>query len=227
MNAAWRKLSERFAALNNREKLLVAVAALAVAIFLPLSLWIDPPARHAAALRTQMAGQESELAALQAQIADLKGRLVDPDAANRRRLAELLAQLTKVDGEIGNLDEKLVPPQKMRQVLQTVLSRHRGLSLVSLRSVAPEPLLASLEDGKAGKEKSAVATRHQENLWRHGIEVRVAGSYADLLAYVVELERAPQRLLWGGMAFKVVVWPRSELTLTVYTLSRERDWLAV
>jgi MSHA biogenesis protein MshJ len=72
-----------------------------------------------------------------------------------------------------------------------------------------------------------VATRQQENIWRHGLEVRVAGSYADLLAYVVELERAPQRLLWGGMALKVTVWPTSELTLTVYTLSRERDWLAV
>ena len=45
--------------------------------------------------------------------------------------------------------------------------------------------------------------------------------------YLEALENMPQRLLWGGMAFKVTEWPRSELTLTVYTLSRERDWLAL
>jgi MSHA biogenesis protein MshJ len=164
------------------------------------------------------------LAALQAQIANIKAQLHDPNEANRKLLAELQAQLTGVDGEIGNLDDKLVPPQRMGKVLQTVLSRHRSLALVSLRSLAPEPLLVLPEEKTP--EKSAVATR-RENIYRHGIEIRVVGSYADLLAYVAELERSPQRLLWGGMSLKVTEYPRSELTLTVYTLSRELDWLAV
>jgi MSHA biogenesis protein MshJ len=226
MNPTWRKLSGRYAALSRREQLLIAAAVLAIAFFLPLTVWVDPAARSAAALHTRLAGQEQELAALQAQVAGLKAQLVDPDAANRRTLTELQGRLAGIDSEIGNLDDKLVPPQKMGKVLQMVLSRHRGLALVSLRSLAPEPLLTPPEDKKAGTEKSAVAAR-QENIWRHGLEIRVAGSYADLLAYVAELERAPQRLLWGGMALKVTAWPRSELTLTVYTLSRERDWLAV
>jgi MSHA biogenesis protein MshJ len=227
MNAQWQKLSARYAALSQRERLLIAVAVLALVFFLPLTVWVDPPGKRATTLRSQLATQEAELAALQAQIADLKTKLVDPDAANRKMLAELQAELGKIDGEIGSLDEKLVPPQKMGKVLQMVLSRHRGLSLVSLRSLAPEPLLPMPEEKKGGPEKSAAATRLDENLWRHGLEIRVAGSYGDLLAYVAELERAPQRLLWGGMTLKVTVWPRNELTLTVYTLSRERDWLAV
>lgn len=226
MNAQWQKLSGRFAALSQRERLLIGVAVLAAVFFLPLTVWVDPPGKRAAALRGQLATQATELATLQAQVADLKAGLVDPDAANRKTLAELQAELGRIDGEIGSLDEKLVPPQKMGKVLQMVLSHHRGLSLVSLRSLAPEPLLA-MPEAKKETEKSAVAARLDENLWRHGLEIRVAGNYADLLAYVAELERAPQRLLWGGMSFKVTAWPRNELTLTVYTLSRERDWLAV
>lgn len=226
MNGQWQKLSGRFAALSQRERLLIGVAALAIVFFLPLTVWVDPPGKRAAALRGQLATQATELATLQAQVADLKARLVDPDAANRKTLAELQAELGRIDGEIGSLDEKLVPPQKMGKVLQMVLSHHRGLSLVSLRSLAPEPLLA-MPAAKKESEKSAVAARLDENLWRHGLEIRVAGNYADLLAYVAELERAPQRLLWGGMQLKVTAWPRNELTLTVYTLSRERDWLAV
>jgi MSHA biogenesis protein MshJ len=228
MNANWRKLTERYGALSRRERTLIGAAALAVVFLLPLTVWVDPPARRATALRAQMAGQNTELATLQAQIDGLKARLVDPDAANRKAMADLQAQLAKVDGDIGNLDDKLVPPEKMGKVLQTVLARHRSLALVSLRSLAPEPLLAPPEDKKGSPQKSAVAIRlPTENLWRHGLEIRVSGSYADLLAYVAELEAAPQRLLWGGMAFKVMAWPRSELTLTVYTLSRERDWLAL
>lgn len=229
MNAQWQKLSGRYTALSQRERLLIGFAVLALVFFLPLTVWVDPPAKRAAALRSQLAAQETELATLQAQIAELKARLVDPDAANRKTLAELQAELGRIDAEIGSLDEKLVPPQKMGKVLQMVLSHHRGLSLVSLRSLAPEPLLAMPEEKKGANanEKSAVAARLDENLWRHGLEIRVAGNYADLLAYVAELERAPQRLLWGGMTLKVTAWPRNELTLTVYTLSRERDWLAL
>ncbi|MBI4997212.1 MAG: type II secretion system protein M [Rhodocyclales bacterium] len=226
MNANWQKLTERYSAMSRREQLLIAVAALAVAFFLPLTVWVDPPAKRATALTAQLAAQETELAALQAQIDGLKVRMVDPDAANRKVLAELQAQLETVDKDIGNLDDQLVPPQKMGKVLQMVLARHRGLSLVSLRTLAPEPLLVPPDDKLSTAERLALVVR-QENLWRHGLEIRVAGNYADLLSYVAELERAPQRLLWGDMALKVTVWPKSELTLTVYTLSRERDWLAL
>ncbi|MBI5784245.1 MAG: type II secretion system protein M [Rhodocyclales bacterium] len=226
MNALWRKWADRYGSLSRREQLLIGAAILAAVFFLPLTLWVDPPSKRASTLRTQLDTQQKELDALQAQVAGLKAQLVDPDAANRRALAELQARLTSIDGEIGSLDDKLVPPQKMGKVLQTVLSRHRGLSLVSLRSLAPEPLLAPPEEKKNAAAKSAVVVR-QENIWRHGLEIRISGSYGDLHAYVAELERAPQRLLWGGMALKVTTWPRSELTLTVYTLSRERDWLAV
>jgi MSHA biogenesis protein MshJ len=226
MNALWRKWAERYGTLSQREQLLIGAAALAVVFFLLLTVWVDPAAKRGTALRAQLAGQQKESDALQAQVASLKAQLVDPDAANRKALAELQGRLTAIDGQIGTLDDKLVPPQQMGKVLQAVLSHHRGLSLVSLRSLAPEPLLVPPEDKKAATEKSAVAVR-QENIWRHGLEIRVAGSYADLSAYVAELEHAPQRLLWGGMALKVTAWPRSELTITVYTLSRERDWLAV
>lgn len=226
MNALWRKWADRYAAMSQREQVLIGAAALAVVFFLPMTLWVDPASKRVAALRAQTAGQQKELEVLQAQIAGIKAQLVDPDAANRQALAELQLRLTALDGQIGALDDKLVPPGKMGGVLQTVLAHHRGLSLVSLRSLAPEPLLAPPEDKKGATEKSVVAVR-QENIWRHGLEIRVAGGYADLLAYVADLERAPQRLLWGGMALKVTAWPRSELTLTVFTLSRERDWLAV
>jgi MSHA biogenesis protein MshJ len=65
------------------------------------------------------------------------------------------------------------------------------------------------------------------NIHKHGIEIRMAGNYLDLLAYVADLESLPQKLLWGNMALTVTAYPRSELTLTVYTLSLDPTWLVV
>ena len=224
MNATWRKLSDRYAALSRREQLMVAAATLAAVGFLLFTLWVKPATGSAVALHTQIDGQQTELVTLRTQIGSLKAQLGDPDAANRKALAELQARLAAVDHEIGNLNDKLVPPQQMGKVLQTVLARHHGLALASLRSLAPEPLLM-LPGEKGAAEKATIVAR--ENIYRHGLEIRLVGSYAELLAYATELERAPQRLFFGGMTLVAKNYPRSELTLTVYTLSRERDWLAV
>ena len=225
MNAIWRGWANRYAALSRRERIMVAVAMVVATGFLLLSFWVDPATRRAADLRTGLDARRGELAALENQVASLKSRLENPDADARRQLAELQARLGAVDARIGKLDDKLVPPQRMGQVLQAVLARHRGLVLLSLRSLPPEPLLALAADkgGEGGKSGEA----RQENIYRHGLEIRLTGSYADLLGYVVELESAPQRLLWAGMTLDATAYPRNELTLTVYTLSRERDWLAV
>ncbi|HZV53701.1 MAG TPA: type II secretion system protein GspM [Rhodocyclaceae bacterium] len=224
MNARWQQLAIRYAALSRREQLLIAVATIALVGFLLYSLWVGPAAQRAAGLRKQMEGQQADLATLRAQVASLKSQLHDPDAANRKVMAELQARLSDIDSQIGRLDEKLVPPQRMGKLLQTVLARQRGLSLVSLRSLPPEPLIMPpVEKGSAARAPAVP----RENIYRHGLEIRIAGGYADLLAYVAELERAPERLLWGGMVLAVTDYPRSELTLTVYTLSRDLDWLTV
>lgn len=226
MNATWRAWADRYAALSRREQIMVALALVAAVGFLLMTLWVDPATRRGSELRTGLSGRQNELAVLESQIASLKSQLENPDAAGRRQLAELQARLGAIDAQIGKLDDKLVPPQRMGEVLQAVLARHRGLTLVGLRSLAPEPLLVlTAADKGAGDGKPAEARK--ENIYRHGLEVRLAGSYADLLGYVAELERTPQRLLWGGMALSVTAYPQSELTLTVYTLSRDRDWLAV
>ena len=64
-------------------------------------------------------------------------------------------------------------------------------------------------------------------LYKHGVEITVVGSYADLLAYLVELEKMPQRVLWNSVKLTVEDYPRARLTLTVYTLSLDKAWLSV
>lgn len=231
LQARWQEWSRRFAALQQREKTLV-IAALAVAIlFGGYSFGIEPGMLQAESLKKTLAQQQAEQAQLQEQVAALAARNSDPDTANREALQRLRAEVAATEGEIGAFGNTLVPPQRIPTLLQTLLARHRGLTLVSLATLPPEPLIelsASDKSGKPGaKPAEEAAPLPEGNLYKHGIEIKLAGGYQDLLAYVAELDASPQRLLRGGMRLVVRQHPVSELTLTIYTLSLDSTWLVV
>jgi MSHA biogenesis protein MshJ len=224
MSAGWNTLVARYAALNVRERGMVAAAVLLVVGMGGYSIWVDPPRARAAALRQQVAQQQQEVVTLNTQLAQLQASLTDPDAATKTALAEIKAQLATLDSERMAYDRVLVPPHRVPQLLQSLLARHRGLELVGMRTLEPVPLIERKKDADA---KATTKAEPGGNIFKHGIEIKVAGSYADLLAYVAELERSPHKLLWHRISLAVKEYPRSELTLTVYTLSLDSAWLVV
>ncbi len=227
LQARWQDWSVRFAALQPREKILV-VAALAVAIlFGGYSLWIEPGMLQADRLKKTLAQQQAEQAQLQDQVAALAVRNSDPDSANREALQRLRAEVAATEGAIGAFGNTLVPPQRIPALLQTLLARHRGLTLVSLATLPPRPLGELPASQEPGQQKSEPTPLPGGNLYKHGIEIKLAGSYQDLLAYVAELDASPRKLLRGGMRLVVKQHPVSELTLTIYTLSLDSTWLIV
>jgi MSHA biogenesis protein MshJ len=224
VKARWQAVSAKFGALQQREKLLVAAAAIFVVSMGGYTVGVEPAQVRARALKTQLTQQKTEIQALKSQTAALESQVRDPDAANRAALAEVGRKIAAADRALREYDSKLVPPERVPQLLQSLFVRHRGLQLLSLQTLPPTPLLAPPKtDGKP----PAGAEAKDGNIHRHGIEIRLAGNYLDLLAYVAELERLPQKLLWGRMSLATSAWPQSELTLTVYTLSLDPTWMVV
>jgi hypothetical protein len=37
----------------------------------------------------------------------------------------------------------------------------------------------------------------------------------------------PQRVMWNSVRFEVIRYPRNEMTVRVYTLSLDRNWLVL
>jgi len=220
--AKWQAGSARFAALQPREKVMVVGATVFAILFGGHAFWIEPAQLQKARLAKTVEQQRAEQAQLSAQLAALAGKAGDPDAANRAALERLQQDKARADDEIGQYDRWLVPPQAAANLLQTLLARHRGLTLVSLTTLPVSPLVA-VRDGDEGADVPAAMAG---NLYKHGIEIRLRGSFHELLAYVAELEGGPQKLLWGGMRL-TSQYPVSELTLTIYTLSGESAWLVV
>ena len=232
MKAYWQRYLAWFAARVPRERIIVAAAALGGILFLGYSYAIEPALLESR--RAARTAAEARAAATQATAAAaaLAKQNLDPDAPLRAELDHTRALLAEQSQRFEAVDRSLVPPERVPALLESLLARSRTLQLVSLRTLPPTPVIerkaaASANSAAAAAPASAAIDPVAPNLFKHGVEIRIAGSYADLLAYVTELENAPQRLLWGRMDLAVADYPRSVLTLTVHTLSLEKSWLVL
>jgi MSHA biogenesis protein MshJ len=135
--------------------------------------------------------------------------------------------LAEVNARIAAEERKFTAPETMRAVLEELLAKNRRVQLMSLKtlpmsSIAEERAPASPPAGQ-GKPPAAAGRL----IFRHGVELTVAGSYLDILAYLGDLEKLPTQLYWSGLGLEAQQYPTVTLKVTVFTLSLDRAWLQV
>lgn len=228
MKRAWRRLAERIDALALRERIFVFAGAVALVLAVGFSLVVDPATSRNRSLQRQALQKQSEASALQSRMLEiLQGRQNDPNRAARTRLAELDAELARLDQRIGAEERKFTAPSQMRRVIEEMLSRNRRVKLVDLKTLPAasiEERVASGAPSAAPAAKPAASTRR---VYRHGMELTVSGSYLDLLGYLSDLERLPTQLYWGSLDVDATGYPHLAMKLTVFTLSLDPAWMDV
>ena len=222
MKALFLNLTAKFDALAVRERRLLAAALLGGTVLLSWSLFIDP-----ALTKTRSAGrfqieQQAQLTALNAQMAALNSPAQNPDTQALAELESLKKEIAALGEQFSALEASLVPPQRMSSLLEDMIGRRSSLRLISLRTLPVTPVL----DKKEGADVPGAA-RPAAGLYKHGVEIRLEGSYAELADYLARLEKSPQKLLWSNLVLAADKHPKLVLTLTVYTLSLDRTWLIV
>lgn len=221
----WQQLNSRYAALSRRERMLVALALVLGPLLIGNALLLSPQQARVKSLESGIATQQASTTQLQAEIGSLQQQLdSDPNAGRRAELAALNAEREKLDEQLRQFGAVLVRPEEMNGLLERLLARQAGLRLLSLKTLAPQ---SALQQGDAAKDGDGKPVERSFDLYRHGVEIRLEGSYAQLHAYLAQLEKLPQRLLWGALSYRVIEHPKAELTLTVYTLSPDKSWLAL
>ena len=83
-----------------------------------------------------------------------------------------------------------VAPNRLPDLLRSLLGSGRAVTLESLRTLPAYP--------RAGRIAE---------LYRHGLEMTLRGSYLDLTAVPNGLEKMPARLLWGPVELQVEQYP--------------------
>lgn len=226
MKQQWQALAAKFNALAKRERAMVALAVIFVIGMPGYTYVVEPERVKGITLSKRIDKLTNDLAGIEAQLLVTQKQMKDPDAANRAALQQARMDLAAMDVKFRSFESRLVPPDKMQFVLESLLSRNRSLELLELRTLPPTSLLERAANAKA-PAPAAPNPKAESAIYKHGIEIRIAGSYNDLLRYLADIEQMPQRIIWNRLNLVTEQYPRNVLSLTVYTLSLDKQWLVV
>ncbi|MEO7404433.1 MAG: hypothetical protein ABIU95_12255 [Burkholderiales bacterium] len=210
----------------------VSIATGAFGYFWTLSPTLEAKER----IRREVVGKEAEIATLLTQIQTIAKDSLDPDRDNKARISQLKQLITDSETGLNKKRDRIVAPERVANLLEEVLSRHGKLVLVDLKSLPARPLLEQKSEEAASPKQAARksaepertdATDQVRGIYRHGIEIRVQGSYLELLRYLVELEKLPMQVFWSDVTIETKDYPVSELKLTLFTVSFDKVWLTV
>ena len=222
----------RLDALSLRERGMVFGATVAVLAFAGHTFVLAPQDAKQAALRTQIDQQQAAIAAIDGEItARVEGSRIDPDAQSRARLNTMQQEMGQLGSQLLALEHGLVPPERMGPLVDGILRANGRLKLVSMRTLPAEPLAApgTAPAAAAAPAASAGAAPAVASdvplLYRHGVEVTVRGNYLDMVDYMSALDAMPTRMFWGRARLDVETYPGARLTLTLHTLSLDRQWM--
>jgi MSHA biogenesis protein MshJ len=242
MMKQWDQFAEKINALSLRERgILFALLSVGL-LLIANSLIIEPQLLKHKLLSDGVSRERAQIAALQAEISQrAAGVLVDPNADVKRRLANSKKQIEELDQNLLDVHKNLVRPEKMADLLESILRRNRKLQLVSLKTMPVLNLAAVSEssvrskgadDGAGGtaKNKARLNDHGAESvtdgaLYKHEVEIVVEGSYLDMLVTLQELEALPEQVYWHSVTLSVLDYPTASLSMRVFTLSLDKKWL--
>lgn len=229
MKERWQKLSARFNALAQRERVLVFIAAIAGTALVFQAIALDPLLSRQKRLAQELA--EARQAIKNADnLLTARETLADPDAVKRSYRDALRGQLAEIDRDMQGLQRRLVPPERMPKLLEEMLRKNRGLQLVALRTLPVQRFEnpgAATVPASGDKSAKPAVKEPERGMYQHSVEITLQGSYADLHDYLAQLERSPLQMFWGRLNLDATQYPRLRLMLTVHTLSLSKAWLVV
>jgi MSHA biogenesis protein MshJ len=209
----WKALMARIDDMSLRERaFLFATTSLAVLILAYVAL-LDPVLLKQKSLIDRVNRDQSQINAVRSQIEQLV-KAGDAKAKHPEQAAidGLERQIAAVDSALVAKQGSLIAPERLPALLKDILGRNTAIELEALRIL---PGVAV----RAGTGET--------NLYRHGVELSLKGSYFDLVRYLEELEKRSAILLWGAVELEAEQYPEVKLRVVVQTLSRNASLLAI
>lgn len=242
-----RQLQERVDSLSLRERAIVFATALALVYLVWDTAIFESLERERVALEGAIEQSRLAVEKLNHQASLLAAsRGVDPDDAERRIVASLRTEITRLNQALVEVTHHLVPPQDMARVLEAVLSRETELELLHLEGLGAEPLVGAAREGEGDAapgsdaapasidEPLAVQSASLESdadlpagLYRHGLRIEFRGSFLETMTYLAALERLRWRFLWDSVHYEVERYPRARVSIVVHSLSFDDTWIGV
>lgn len=232
---ALKSLQGRIDALSLRERGIILGAILLFVYFLFYTFVMEPIAASQKIVQNQIIQTNAEIAALNVQMQ--KTLAASPDrlqAKNEQEVQRLRQERASIDQQLQEATASLVKPEQMAKLLQMVLASTDGLRLGKVTSLGSTRILINDKSVSAGNKTTAKAENEpaaNENsltaVYKHGLQIQFDGDFFATLEYLRELEQLDSKFFWDNIKFEMNEYPDATSTLTLYTISLNKNWIGV
>ena len=227
MTLRWTKVVQGVDRLSLRERLFLFAAGLFVLGGLWQAALAGPLAERERLANEAVTALQGRLEALDASLSAAAVGVSEGVPEQLERVRALRESVQARDEEMRVFTTDLVDPGQMRVVLEELLRRQDGLTLVS---AVNRPAQLVLEDEPAPQgELAAVAAQPSDapKLYRHSFVLRLRGNYLDCLRYLEDVERLPWHIYWSRLELSTDEYPVNDIVIEVATLSLDEEWIGV
>lgn len=213
MKQQWLQWQQKFEAVDAKRRRIWFIAALFLIVYLSYWFGFRPALDVIQAEKTKQEMQQSQVDQLSREIKQIDQRLAgDPQAAQRRRLEQLQASLLEVDQQL-NQEANYVSAADNRALLRALLNQASKVKVQSAQALPAELIYQDEMNQDTG-------------IFRHRLQLVIRGNYFSLSNYLQQLEKLEWSFYWQRLDYNVLQAPEAELTLEIYTISLERDYVA-
>ncbi len=228
MKERLKNIQEKIDARVIRERALIFLTALAV-IFMLWNFLVQ------STFDTQILETQSQLDAITAQRTTMQTQvaaitqnlLIDPDKQKKAQVEQLQTDIHELDNQLQSVSQNLIKADDLPQALQEVLQKTRQLTLLEVKTLPAKELQFAPVVTTAAGQAPGVVEENKAGVYQHVVELRVSGSFSQVLQLLIALERLPWRFYWQSLDYSVVHYPNAEVTLRVYTLSSDEGLFGV
>lgn len=213
--SAWRQLSERFKALQEREKYIAFIGTLLLCLWLFMLQYLVPAFELLSNVNQQINSATLTLQQQTNTLTTLQQTAVkDVDASYKRDVESLQQREQALQQQIAELTSYFVGSERMALVLQDVLKSSNNVKMKSVVANPPVPLTFADQ----GSDQKAV-------VYKHSTVVVLTGDYFALTAVLERLDALSWSLGWQSVDYKVTQYPNAELTLHLLTVSDNESYI--
>jgi MSHA biogenesis protein MshJ len=219
-----RPLVERLDGFSIRERALIFGVGVALLYVAWQSLLMDPLTVRGKAAEQHLADAQRQMTMSE----QIRAAVVhDPAVEAALRNGALAARLAALDSNLSSVAHGYVSPERMTELLRSLLSEQRGLTLVSLANLPVESLsLPSASKQAAASTPAAIAT-DDRGPFLHPVEMVVEGDYGSVVVYLRALEALPWRIHWQRVELTAGDYPVNRVRIVIGALSLSRYWMSV
>lgn len=211
-----------------RERALIFITALAV-VFLVWNLLLQSrfdKAREALELEAQQISSEQKT--LEGRISELILSVAsDPAIARNHEISQLNQRIADVESRLAGLSQGLIGVAQLPKALEDVLQKMTAIKVLQIRTLPASELRLATSVATTPASGTAVAAESGTGVYKHGVLIRVSGTYQQLLALMLEIEGLSWRFYWESLDYRVTQYPNAVIDIRVFTLSSEEGLLGV